>query len=371
MIKKIGLIINPYAGLGGKVGLKGSDGIEIVKRALSLGAIPQAEIRTLKALENLKNKNIINFYTSSGNMGENICKKLNINYNIIYNPESPFTCTNDTRNIAQKLLDNQVDLILFSGGDGTARDIQYIIKDQIPILGIPCGVKMYSGVFAMNLNQIKILIDIFIQKNNIIYKESEILDIDEAYLRAGYPATKLFGYAKTFSNSVIQSAKGNKKTTDENMLDAICFDNSKYLFERGIINIVGPGSTMKKITDYARIDGTLLGVDIIKEGKIIKKDANENQILSLIKNYKARIFIGVIGGTGCLFGRGNQQISAEVINIVGKENIKVISSMDKILSLEHKSFFVDTGNSHIDKKLSGFIRVQVEKNNFMLVPVRN
>ncbi|OTM91396.1 NAD(+)/NADH kinase [Acinetobacter baumannii] len=127
----------------------------------------------------------------------------------------------------------------------------------------------------------------------------------------------------------------------------------------------------EKITDYAHVDGTLLGVDVVKEGQLIIKDANESQILSLIKHHPARIFIGVIGGTGCLFGRGNQQISAEVINIVKKENIKVIASIDKILSLQNNTFFVDTGNSHVDQKLSGFIRVQIEKNNFMLVPIRN
>ncbi|OTM91392.1 ATP-NAD kinase family protein [Acinetobacter baumannii] len=245
-VKKIGLIINPYAGLGGKVGLKGTDGIEILNKALSMGAIPLSNIRAKMALENLRNKHCIHFYTASGNMGEDICKELKIRYQVIYSPEISFTHTEDTKSTAQKLLDQQVDLILFAGGDGTAKDIQTIIKDRIPIVGIPCGVKMYSGVFAINLKQVNMMINTFIQSENINYKEAEILDIDETYLRAGYPATQLFGYAKTIATAIIQSAKGNKKSTNEDMLDAICYENAKFLFETDIINIIGPGSTMKK-----------------------------------------------------------------------------------------------------------------------------
>ncbi|BCX74762.1 NAD(+)/NADH kinase [Acinetobacter bereziniae] len=370
IVKKIGLIINPYAGLGGKVGLKGTDGLETVLEALSLGSVAMAETRTHLALSEIRSSSHVVIYTASANMGANLCQELKLNHHIIYQSSELETCANDSIKTAQKLLDLNVDLIIFAGGDGTARDIQTIITDRIPMIGIPCGVKMYSGVFALNPRHAGILINTFINNEKNDIKETEILDINENYLRADCPTTQLYGYAKTLLDRRIQSSKGSKKSQPTDHLDAICYDNSKLLFSSEVVNIVGPGSTMKKLMDYANIEGTLLGVDVIKEGKIIIKDANEQQILNIIQDVPTKIFVGVIGGTGCLFGRGNQQISAKVIDLVGKANIKVICTMDKILSLENNEFFVDTGCCEVDQKLSGFIKVQVEKNNFMLVGIK-
>jgi predicted polyphosphate/ATP-dependent NAD kinase len=63
-MKQIGLVVNPVAGLGGRVGLKGSDGVDIQQRAFELGAIPHATDRAVEALKYLLSiKNDIDILT--------------------------------------------------------------------------------------------------------------------------------------------------------------------------------------------------------------------------------------------------------------------------------------------------------------------
>lgn len=365
--KKIGLIVNPIAGVGGKVGLKGSDGV--VEQALELGSIPMSQQQALRAIKEFGDQ-IDTIYTAGGSMGEDISSSAGIYCNVLYRPSTPETGAEDTFKAAQAMLNEKVDLLLFAGGDGTARNVSKEVDQEIPLVGIPAGVKMYSGVFALTPTHAGLLTKKYLESTATKFRETEILDIDEDFLRKGRPETKLYGYAQTISEPTIQVTKSSGSPDEDQLLEATC-RTLTHEFEQDTIYIVGPGSSMQILKKHAAEEGTLLGVDVIQNEEILVRDAQENQILELLKDVKSEIFVGVIGGTGCLFGRGNQQISAEVIDIVGKQNIHVISSVEKLTGLGYKGFFVDTGDPDVDEMLQGYIHVHVGVGRQLMMPIQN
>jgi predicted polyphosphate/ATP-dependent NAD kinase len=146
---RLGLIVNPIAGIGGRVGLKGSDGAEIQQMALRLGAVPQAQVRAAAALEVLTPwQDALELVTPPGLMGEDLARSCGFAPQVIgLLPPGP-TSAADTRRFAQAMSNQPVDLLLFAGGDGTARDICAVVGESHPVLGIPAGVKIHSAVFA-------------------------------------------------------------------------------------------------------------------------------------------------------------------------------------------------------------------------------
>jgi predicted polyphosphate/ATP-dependent NAD kinase len=96
---------------------------------------------------------------------------------------------------------------------------------------------------------------------------------------------------------------------------------------------------------------------VVYNGELIASDAGEKELLAIIQVKQAKIIVTVIGGQGYIFGRGNQQISAEVIRQVGKENIIVVATKEKILALEQGILLVDTGSEEVNNLLRGYIKV--------------
>lgn len=367
--KKIGLLVNPYAGLGGKVALKGSDGRATVDKALSLGAVSPAPQQALRALEALRGT-ALSVLTAGGPMGEDICRHVGLlQPTVLYRAARTDTGPSDTADAARALLAGGAELILFAGGDGTARDIAAVVQDCIPLIGVPAGVKMYSGVFAINAVNAGLLAQRFVAEREVGLKTVEILDIDEDSLRRGRPDTRLYSYAKTLSDPRIQLPKAASHQDEVQALGALCRQIGTSL-EAGRLHILGPGATMLQIKQAAGIDGTLLGVDAIMNGQALLRDVGEAQLLHALEGRQGRICIGVIGGTGCLFGRGNQQIGARVIAAVGRQNIRVVASQQKLATLGAEGFFVDTGEEEVDAMLRGHILVDTEINRRMVVPVR-
>jgi len=353
---KIGLIINPIAGMGGKVGLKGTDG-NLYEKAIALGANPISINRTMEFLNNLHLYDKFTFLVPNGIMGEHVIRQSKIKKFLVINcAHSEFkTDKYDTINCA-KTMSNQIDVLVFSGGDGTARDIYDAIKESVPVIGIPSGVKMYSAVFAKSPRDAAITLENYYYKN-VNVKLKEVLDIDEDEFRKNKLVIRLYGYMKSFSSDgMVASGKQAVINIDEDEIEGI----SNYLKEimlPNLIYIVGPGSTTYNVFKKIGIEKTLLGVDVIKNYEIIKRDANEKEILNLINNERSKIIVTPIGGQGFLFGRGNQQISPEVIKLVGRENIIVVSTRSKINSLKY--LFVDTGDLKVDELLRGYIKIIV------------
>ena len=357
LLRRLGLIVNPIAGIGGRVGLKGSDGAEIQKKALELGAVPQSLNRAIQALERIKPVDGLEIITYPGEMGENAASACGFEPTVIGSIKPGETTPEDTRNAAQEMLRLKVNLLLFAGGDGTARDIYSAIGEGIPVLGIPAGVKIHSAVFATNPLNAGDLAVLYLQGRVSNLREAEVMDIDEEAFRQGVVSAKLYGYLKIpFERRLVQNLKTPSSPGEQTAMAAIAADVASKM-EDGWLHVIGPGTTTRAITSRLGLDKTLIGVDVVAEGKLVAADVNESQLLELLEGRKAKIVVTPIGGQGYIFGRGNQQISPQVIKRVGKENIIVVSTTGKIHSLRGRPLWVDTGDRAIDEMLSGHIRV--------------
>lgn len=356
--KKLGLIVNPIAGIGGTVGLKGSDGQDILKKAVELGGAPISPLRAVEALRNIVPiKHFVELITYPHDMGENEAKESGLDPIVIGSMEKRMTTSNDTRNAAKALSALEVDLILFAGGDGTARDICDVIDDRVAVLGIPAGVKIHSAVFAVDSKSAGELATMFLKGKASMVREMEVMDIDEKAFREGRVSAKLFGYMRVpFEKTMIQNPKAGSATEEDSSLKEIAREITENMRD-DYIYIIGPGTTTKPIMGKIGLNKTLLGVDVVGRGRLLLSDANESQLLKLMQGKKTKIIVTVVGGQGFIFGRGNQQISSRVIRQVGKENIIIVATQSKLASLKGSPLLVDTGDENLNMELSGYIRV--------------
>ncbi|MFX0041396.1 MAG: ATP-NAD kinase family protein [Candidatus Hodarchaeota archaeon] len=364
---KLGLIINPISGMGGSVGLKGTDSMEILKKAIRLGAKPNAINRTkelLTELESIKSK--IKFITCPGIMGQNVLDQLNFDYEIvdhsIFNNITDILDTNaDHTKIAARMMKNIGDLklLLFVGGDGTARDIYSAVNTNIPCLGIPAGVKIYSSVFSLTPRLASYLIIQFLW-DELPLKESEVLDIDETEYRKGKLISRLYGYLLTpFNPDFSQLSKVGSIDSDLNHQERIAKRVVENL-EKDTYYLIGPGSTTKAITDSLKEKKTILGVDLLKNGKIIAMDLNEREILKHIKGKNVKIIISPIGKQGFIFGRGNLQFSPKILRKVSSKNIILICTKYKLQNIPNQILRLDTRDPNLDQEMKGLYKVFVD-----------
>lgn len=360
----LGLIINPVAGMGGSVGLKGTDGIDILKEARRRGARSIAGDRALIAMSRIADTaQRMRVVTGSGVLGEEAARSLGFDPTIVHRPDREGTTPADTRAAAAALIALSVDLILFVGGDGTARDVLSATDGHTPILGVPAGVKMHSAVFGTSPANAGHLAALYLARSPTVrLREAEVMDLDEAAFREDRLAARLYGYAPSpFQRGLSQNAKAGSHTGGNAALDAVARQVAARMMP-GDLYILGPGTTTQRVADALGLRSTLLGVDAVLDGRLVGSDLDEQALLMLIEGRDACIVVGVLGGQGSLFGRGNQQISAEVIRRVGRERIIVLSSMEKLIALETPTLRVDTGDAAVDAMLAGHIRIETGTN---------
>jgi len=354
-MKRIGLIANPIAGMGGSVGLKGTDG-KVIKEALKLGATPIVPKRLEVFLSHIESRDEIFLLVAPGKMGEELVSGKGFKFEVIGHIEQQ-TTAEDTKRIAKLMVEKQVELLIFCGGDGTARDIFDAIELKIPVVAIPSGVKMFSSVFALNPKAAAQIVDKFIEETTDT-QEKEVLDIDEDAFRDNRLVSKLYGYLKVPKIlNLTQNAKDSSKvgrTIDENKYEIA--QQIIETMEEGTLYLLGPGTTVKSITDQLNLIKSLLGVDAIYNKSLIGEDLNEKSIIELLDKYqKVKIIVTPIGGQGFVFGRGNKQFTPKILRRVGKNNILIIGTEDKIKSL--KCLRLDTGDDKTDKMLEGLTKV--------------
>ena len=359
--RKIGLIVNPIAGMGGSTALKGTDGAATLARARELGAEPLSPARARRALARLAgDAGPVPILTAQGVLGADAAKAAGFDVEVIEGEATAETSAEDTRRAAVALREGGVSLILFAGGDGTARDILDAVASDFPVLGIPAGVKMQSAVFAVSPEAAGQLAALLAADHDgrIAFRQAEVMDIDEEGLRSGRLSARLYGYARVpFERRLMQNPKAGGSAEDAT-LDALCREIAEEMVP-GVVHVIGPGTTTQLVLHHLGLEGSLLGVDAVLDGKLIGRDLTGAELASLVQGRPARIILGIIGGQGYSFGRGNQQIGPAVIRAVGRENIILLASQQKILALGENRLLADTGDPVVDEMLRGYIRVRL------------
>ncbi|MEM2124042.1 MAG: ATP-NAD kinase family protein [Methanolinea sp.] len=358
MLRVIGFLVNPVAGMGGSVGLKGTDGL--VEEAIARGAEPRAPRRAEEAVRHLAGLPL-HFLTCAGQMGEEPLSRAGIaSYEVVHVPAGPRTDAGDTVAACRAFAGRGVDLVLFCGGDGTARDIYSVVGDRTPILGIPAGVKMYSSVFAITPEAAATIVREGVSGEREFHvRDAEVIDVDEEVYRRGEFATRLFGVARTpYRPGLSQMAKQVFEDPDEERAKG---EIARFLREviegtPDILYILGPGGTTAAIAAELGLEKTLLGFDAVKAGRLVGTDLDERGICSLLARYpRARLVVSVLGSQGAVLGRGTQQVSPRVLRAMGKENVIVVATPRKLA--ETPRVFVDTGDPELDRAFGPTIRV--------------
>jgi predicted polyphosphate/ATP-dependent NAD kinase len=366
--RRLGLIVNPVAGLGGRVGLKGTDGPEIVRRALELGAAPVAPARAERALARLdRHRDRITIVAGARAMGGDAARDHGFETRVVVGGGGEDTTADDTRAAAAEMERQNVDLILYAGGDGTTRDIVDAVGTRVPILGIPTGVKMHSGAFATSPEAAADLAASHLTSEDGELRDAEVMDVDEDGLRAGRVSAVLYGVARVPRDRArVQGPKAASLPGDA-ALEALCRELADELSTG--LTLFGPGTTTQRILAAIGIEGTLLGIDAVEDGRLAGRDLGEGELLGLLGGRSARIVVSVVGGQGYVLGRGNQQLSAEVLRRAGSDALVVVASLEKLLALDPQRLLVDTGDPALDQALSGYRRVRVAPGHCVVLPV--
>lgn len=374
----VGLVINPIAGMGGSVGLKGTDGNEVLREAISRGALPVSAKRTARTLRTLRQATgepeRIRLIAGPGETGEDLLGELGIRFWATGDRSGVTGTSRDTVAAARAMERKGARLVLFSGGDGTARDLLGAVGDRVPLVGIPCGVKMYSAVFATSPEAAGRLAREFV---DLIGPGSgfgddhtflaEVMDIDEDAYRSGRLSAELHGYARCprIANR-LQGPKARGSTTHDAAVRAAAAEIAEGM-KPGQAYVVGPGTSAKAVLDALGLRGALLGTDVVRDRELVGHDLDSEEIERIAGSGPARVILGVIGGQGYVLGRGNQQIGAALIRRIGRDNLIIISSEDKLARLAGGELFVDSGDPCLDRELEGFVRVRTGAGRRMMM----
>lgn len=344
----IGLLVNPIAGMGGAVGLKGTD--HKLDDAIRLGAQPRAHPRAVAFLRALPND--VTLVTAAGPMGEDACEDAGLSALAVHAPNEP-TSAEDTRAAARALADAGVDVLVFVGGDGTAADVAAGLDGHAtPALGLPAGVKMYSAVFAdtpLAAAQIATTFD--------ATALHDVLDIDEDAFRRGELRVALKGQLRVPTHARVQTGKtaGDDDEVEAQTLASAVAD----ALEPGHTYVLGAGGTMLEVKKALGVDGTLLGLDVVwmdEDGRahLVKRDANERDLLDL--EVGIEVVVSPIGAQGFFLGRGNLPLTPAVLaRLALPEDVRVVATPWKLLHTP--ALKVDTGDANLDARFPRYLSV--------------
>jgi len=371
---RIGLLVNPVAGLGGRVGLKGSDGPALQALAIERGAQPQAQDRVKAVLSQFSAEpqiqRPVQWLTASGAMGGDLLIALGYEPKIAFHLEPGRASTaGDTRAAVAALCASGVDVIVFAGGDGTARDVLDSLPEGQVVLGIPCGVKMYSGVFAVNPEAASRVLRSLVQAERVSCQSAEVRDIDEVAYRVGRISARYYGEMLVpVAHQYVQATKIGGKESEPLAQEEIAAGYVENMAE-DVTYLFGAGRTVGTVMAHLALPHSLLGVDVVRNGVLLAADADAETLIAFARQGSVRLVVGVTGGHGFLFGRGNQQLSPELIRLIGRDNVDILATRTKLEQLPIGWLLLDTGDASLDRALAGLYRVRSGFDDFLLVQV--
>ena len=185
------------------------------------------------------------------------------------------------------------------------------------------------------------------------------MDIDEAAYRDGRVSTSLYGYlCIPDERNYMQHGKAPSPVSEHAQQESIACDMVERMLP-DTYYLIGPGSTTRTLMDEMGLPDTLIGVDLICNRQLVQSDLNEADILKRLDEKPTHLIVTPTGGQGYLLGRGNQQLSAKVLRRIGKENLHVLATKEKLFHLRGRALLVDTGDEEVDKMLCGYVRVIV------------
>jgi predicted polyphosphate/ATP-dependent NAD kinase len=347
---RLGVVVNPVAGMGGRVALHGTDGTAAAT-ALERGATPVAAPRARRTLARLHERlaGSVDVFTASGAMGADLLRDLGWPHRVVHDGAVPSTAV-DTRQTVSQLRGADVTLVLFVGGDGTARDVAAAAGADIAVLGVPAGVKMHSAVFGTSPEAAADVAARFLTGATRV--GTSIVDIVDQ-LDDDHPA--LVATARVpAAREQLQAAKSSGSGNDDAQLAALGREIAAEMVP-GRLYLLGPGTTVAHVSRALRLPATLLGVDAVIDAALVGSDLTEAQLQSLLIKYSdAVLVLGVVGGQGFLLGRGNQQLSPAVIAAVGSDNIVVLAAAGKVAALQPPVLRVDLGDAAPESALTGY-----------------
>ncbi len=351
---RLGILVNPVSGIGGPAGLKGSDGVQIQAQARAEGYVSAASQRMQRALQPLRGTSLY-LVTWGGAMGADAVAAAGLQAQVL-GTSGAITSAADTQRALKAMCRAGIDLLLFAGGDGTARDILDVLPAGVPVLGVPAGVKMHSGVFARTPEDAAALLLQLLQGELVAAQLAEVRDIDEAALREGRIASRFYGEMLVpRPGDFLQHLKTGGRETEALVVNEIADHVSEKLRALGGTWLLGPGSTLQAIKAKLGIAGTLLGVDIVHDGVLLVADADAHAIEAHAPG--SVLVVSFSRGQGFLFGRGNQQISARALRSLGRQQVWVVGSRSKLLSLAGRPLALDTGDAALDQEWAGLIEI--------------
>lgn len=354
---RLGLVINPIAGQGGSAALKGSDHLRLSPTPSTKPLYAeQRALEVLKALAGLQSE--IALFCAPGVMGERVAEQAGFSCEIVGHLASVVSTGKDTEAIARQLEHLGVDLLVFVGGDGTARNVCNAVSEQQPTLGVPAGVKMHSGVFAINPQSAAQVITLLVGRELVNVSHREVRDIDEAAFRDGVVRARYYGELLVPEvGHFVQAVKAGGREVEALVLSDIAAEVIEEMVDDALY-IVGPGTTTRAVMEALGLPATLLGVDLVVNHSLLAADVDAEQIaLALAAYADFYIVVTPIGGQGVLFGRGNQQITPSILRRVGRDHLRVIATKTKITALAGRPLLLDTGDPALDRAYCGYITV--------------